>query len=819
MARRAHLFQTNFSQGEVSNLIEARPDVGKRANGALIVENCWILPEGGVFRRPGLKYICEVKDSSKFTLALPFEYDTSDAFAIEVSAGAFRFIKNRAQVISGPAPYEVANSYAEADLRDIHYEQSADFLFLTSLNAAVDVQKLARITDTNWTLANFNATPPPSFDADESLGVVGAISVNSGTALFRVSTDQFLAGDVNRQVIAGTGRALITAQTARQLTLTVLDNFSAAITAAFTSITTVGTAATSINHGLSVGDGVLLTSGAQAGEFRVVTAVGGPDAFTIDSVFSVDQTAQSYNKSAGFAVGAWFLRLAPQTTCDVNLKEPIGSQVNISMGAASLRNSYVGKFIKMLGGTIKILNVTGTTSGVGQIMSVLTDSTTADPAAVAAGAWQLQESSWSATRGRPRTVRTHQGRLVFYGTTTQPTTVWGSSFRDIYNFATGALATDAYEYTISGGKQNPGQWLQSLGNALYAGDAKQEFALRGAGADQPIGGDEAPLAKRISAVGSQHIQSLLVDNTIVMLHRSQHDVVQLTYLVSESADGDTFIPIELTLFNRQIGDEIFASHAPVFQPKPYSIVFFPMENGELAGLTLRPRQEISAWHRVATDGEIESVVVVPHENRHDFTVLCIVKRIINGQTKRYWEYFQENDSSVEARGWAELMTDCAKTGAILAGATNIGGLDHLEGEAVDVIIGATFIGSKTVSSGTVTLESSEAPVEDSVYEIGLHYKSTLKTLRPSIPNEITEGFKRSWPIVFVRVEDTIGGTLNGLPLKPVAGSNREYTGLVRLENVMTDDPYEGNLTLEQDEPYPFTVLGIVGRVQFADEMG
>jgi len=820
MSKRAKLVQMSFSQGEVSAEIEARADLAKRYNGARVVENFWPMPEGGAFRRPGTQYICEVRDSSKFTMAIPFEHDVADAFAIEAGEGYFRFIKNRSQILSEGMPYEILTSpYQESDLRDIHYQQSADFIFMCNPNPAYDIQKLARVEDDEWTLANFNATPPPSFDADEDLVVAGALGANTGNDIkFRAVSDVFLAGDAGRQIIAGTGRAVITAiDNARQATVDVLDDFAQTVTADPTPLSSAATTVTVVAHVVAVGNAVLLTSGAQAGEIRLVTAILTADTFTIETAFSAGQAGVTWDLISGFAASDWLLRLAPQTTIDVDKKEPAGAQVAIVMGAASLRSTYVGKFVKLLGGTIKITKYTNTTTASGTIMAVLSDATSANPAAVAAGAWRLQEASWSATRGRPQTVTIHQGRLVFAGTLTQPKTFWAPSLNDIYNFATGALSTDAYEYTFQAGGLDPLQWLVSL-VALYMGDAKREYSVKGQGTDAPLGGDETPFVAKISTAGSMHVQPIIVDNAILLTQRYGRDIVQLAYSLQDSPDANSFVPSEPSLFARQISDMRFAKHAPAYWQKPNSIVFYPLENGQLAGLTFKPRHEILAWARTKTDGEIESQCAVPHEDGKRSTVLLIVKRTINGETKRFWEYFEDNSSTctVAARGWSDLHTDCAKVGTITAGSTTITGLDHLEGETVDVIIGSNAIAQKVVTAGVVTLDAAEAPEDTTVYEVGLHYDATLTTLRPTIPNEVTDGLKRSWATVFLRLKNAIGGKLNGKPIKPML-AGRPFTGLTRLENVRTADDYDGALTVLVDQPYPFTLLGLSGAVIFGDE--
>lgn len=827
MAKKGPYLQTSFSQGEVSEFINARPDVAKRYNSVATCENFWLLPEGGATRRPGSMFGGEVEDSAVFTRAIPFEYSTEDAFILLFGDQTIRFVKNRAAIMSGLNPYQIVSPYLEADLRDLHHEQSNDFLFITSLREDLDIKKLARVADDDWTMSDFNANPPPSFEADESLGVDGAPSANTGSVKWRSNGDVFLAADVGRQIVAGAGRAVITAlDTARQVSIDILDAFSATIAAGPNTLTSSGTTVTSTAHALIAGNYIVLTAGAQSGEIRRVASITDPDEFEIDNAFGADQAAPvAWNKVTAFAAGAWLLRLSPQTTLDVNKKEPVGAQVDLQFGAGALRASYVGKFLKLYGGLIKITardSGTSTTDGTGIILSILNDAES-NPAAAPAGSWRLQESSWSSTRGRPRTLRVHGGRLVLAASPTQPTTLWGSSIDDIFNFAVGSLADNAYEYLLQGGQRNPIQWMVSH-VALYLGDSKQEYSAKGKGTDNPISGDETPNVVPINFAGSKHVQPVVVDNAIVFLQRFGHDLIILSYSLQQSPDATSLVGSEPNLFSRHIGDMVFALHPPAYAAKPYSIIFQPLENGQLAGLTFKPMQEVVAFSRTVTRAgdEIESVAVVPHEDGKRLTVYQIVKRTINGATKRYWEWYEDDAEDLQDRvtdgvKWAGLQTDCAKTGEILEGETEISGLEHLATETVDVIIGDSYIGQKAVSAGgVVTLTDDEAPTGDTIYEVGLHFDSTLKTLRPTIPGEVTDLFKRHWPVVGVRVKDSIGGKINGKVLKKKAGGSRMYNGLLVMENLETSDPLDGALTILQDQPYPLTVLNVAGEISFGD---
>lgn len=59
---RASIIQTNFTSGELSPRVAlGRMDVAKYANGCKTLENCIVTIQGGAMRRPGTRFIGEVK--------------------------------------------------------------------------------------------------------------------------------------------------------------------------------------------------------------------------------------------------------------------------------------------------------------------------------------------------------------------------------------------------------------------------------------------------------------------------------------------------------------------------------------------------------------------------------------------------------------------------------------------------------------------------------------------------------------------------------------------------------------------------------------
>jgi len=149
--------QRSFGGGEVTPEFFGRIDDAKYQTGAALVRNFLILPHGPAANRPGFAYVRAVKDSAKKTRLIEFEYSTTQTFAVELGAGYFRFHTQGGTLMDGSAPYEIANPYAEADLFDIHYVQSADVLTLVHPNHAP--RELRRLGALNWQLTTINFAP------------------------------------------------------------------------------------------------------------------------------------------------------------------------------------------------------------------------------------------------------------------------------------------------------------------------------------------------------------------------------------------------------------------------------------------------------------------------------------------------------------------------------------------------------------------------------------------------------------------------------------------------------------------------------------
>jgi len=800
--------QTNFTKGELSPLIEGQTNLAAYFEGGRTVENFLIQRQGGMTRWPGSRYIAEVKDSSKDTILWPFEFSVDDAYILEIGDQYLRVYRDKAQVLSMGSPVEIATPFAVADIRSIHFTQSADVLFV--FHGSYQQRVLSRVSDTSWTLTTFTASPPPSFEDDTDLGDTLAPEANTGTSIqFRAGSGIFLASDVGRQIVSGSSRAVITTFTdSTEVVADILDDFNQSITAGPATLSSVGTTVTSTAHGAAAGDFVQVTSGAQAGQMREIASITDPDTFELVSAFSVDQTTQNWNKIVPIANGSWALRLSPQTTLDPNIKEPVGAQVTLVAGADAFRTTDVGKYIAVYGGLIKITVRDSVTQVRGTLLSEMTETNDANPSAAPAGAWTLETASWSATEGWPRTGEFFQGRLYQASTSSQPTTFWGSRSDDFYNYAIGSTDEDAVEYTMASRKVNRIEWLTENSQALFLGTTGSEHKAVGSGSDNAlIGGTTIPSIERLSTNGCQPIQPIVSRRTIIYSDRSTRKIMAMAYDVDSAGEVDK----ELSVGSEHVTGSGVRLGPIAYQRRLDPRLYFVTEEGVLVCMTYYPEQKVVAFSRRMTDGTFESVAVIPDANGGNDQVWVIVKRTINGSTKRYVELFEDRHEDLSTRAWTSLQTDCA---LVYNGAstTTITGLTYLEGETVQIVADGNDAGTAVVSGGQITI-----PEAATVVEVGVSYTSTYESFRPAVEQNVLDGLPRSWDTLWLRVVDSLGGSVNGEPIQfaPAAlGTPTLYSGDYKVtgQGWGTD----GRITITQSQPYPLTVLAAFGTLAVGD---
>jgi len=148
-----------------------------------------------------------------------------------------------------------------------------------------------------------------------------------------------------------------------------------------------------------------------------------------------------------------------------------------------------------------------------------------------------------------------------------------------------------------------------------------------------------------------------------------------------------------------------------------------------------------------------------------------------------------------------------------AAATVITGLDHLEGEEVDVVADGFVVTGHVVAGGQITL----ATAASDVY-VGLHYETTIE---PEPPDYIDDkgrnniNTQKQWAEVILRLYETglSGVTVNDKSL-PASAGTALFTGDVRTPLLGTTRA--GILTIQQTLPLPFTLLAVTGTLDMGD---
>ena len=172
-------YSRSFAGGEVTPEFFGQIADAKYQTGLARCRNLVVLPHGPVQNRSGFEFVREVKDSTAKTRLLPFEYSTTQTMVLEMGGGYFRFHTQGATLLSGASPYEVATSYAAADVMSVKYVQSADVLTLA--HTGYPPAELRRLGATNWTLT------PISFGislaAPSSVNVIATPGANPGTPI------------------------------------------------------------------------------------------------------------------------------------------------------------------------------------------------------------------------------------------------------------------------------------------------------------------------------------------------------------------------------------------------------------------------------------------------------------------------------------------------------------------------------------------------------------------------------------------------------------------------------------------------------------
>jgi hypothetical protein len=505
-----------------------------------------------------------------------------------------------------------------------------------------------------------------------------------------------------------------------------------------------------------------------------------------------------------------YLDTNTSTTTITASAHTVGTGRTFTASANTFASTDVGRLIRFRDGYAK---VTGFTDATVVTVEILKDTGSTS----ASTDWSL--GAFSDTTGHPSCVSFFEQRLVFAATLSQPQTVFFSKSGDYENMDANIGGTvaddDAIIYTIASNQVNAIRFM-SASRTLIIGTAGGEFTVTGGGDNNAITPTNIMIKKQ-SNHGAANIDAVSVANATLFVQRAKRKIRELAY----NFDVDGYTAPDLTILAEHVTEGGIIEMA--YQEEPLAIIWCVRNDGELVALTYQREQQVVAWHRHVFAGAFgsgnavcESVAVIPTEDS-EYELYMIIKRTINGATKRYVEFlntfdFDESDNT----SFNFLDSQLSYSGS---SATTISGLSHLEGQEVSILADGATHPNKTVSSGSITLDRAATKVK-----VGLGYTSLLKTMRidAGAQNGTSQAkTKRIYEVtarLYESVGVEIGPDLNNMERVPFRTSSDPmdqgippFTGDKEVE-FRGDYDTDGFMIVRQTQPLPLTILSLYPRL-------
>ncbi|MER3170885.1 hypothetical protein ABUJ42_19015 [Salmonella enterica subsp. enterica serovar Chester] len=469
----------------------------------------------------------------------------------------------------------------------------------------------------------------------------------------------------------------------------------------------------------------------------------------------------------------------------------VGDTVELTLSnlnGSGFASTDVGNYIEINDGLVLITEVVDADTAKGTIETALTSDVKSP-----SGAWTISSGAWNSSRGYPAAVTLSEQRLVAAGTPTQPQTFWMSRTGEYLNFQMGTEDDDAMSFTINSSQLNPIVHVEHV-NSLLALTYGGEFTITGS-SEKPVTPTNINV-RNPGAYGCSGVKPVRIGGELVFIQRSGRKARALSF---DPIAYEKFTAPDVSVLAEHITESGIKDIS--YQQEPNSLTWAVRTDGVMAVLTLDREQSVTAWTRRTTQGQYESVACIPSGDKD--VLFVVVKRTINGKTLRY----------IERVEW-DLNTDAADTGSDAEGADTWEGLEHLEGEEVDIVADGAVMPVMTVTDGKVTL-----PRKAKQVEIGLHYETTIKTLTPEISTGegSAQGSRMRVNEVTLKFLNTIGCHVDGAVVafrdfgpKMLDQPPQPFTGNHRLE---TSGWCRGDLsiTIQQKQPLPFHLLSVTKR--------
>ena len=792
---------TSLNAGEFAPTLAGRSDLAKYANSCKLLQNFIPRVQGPVTRRGGTRFATEVKASANRTWLVKFEYSATQFWQLEFGDLYVRFCTNHGQaVVSGVAAYNGGTAYVLGDLvvnGGINYY----CILATTGNAPPNATYWYPLTGVIYEIQS----PYALADLVNTDGSFALKVVQSGDVLYIANQKRTYAPRKLTR-FGNTNWQLATYQPNQGPMLELNSKTTTIYASAQTGAVTL-TASAALFAASDVGRLVRLEVQSQnIHPWEVGKGYGINDLVRFD--------------------GKTYKALTAATS---GTSPPVHEHDNDYDGLTGVQWAFQDSGY----GIARITAYSSSTSVTASVISDALNGLAQFPFYVVTATypttrWQL--GAWSGTTEYPASVTFWRDRLWWGG----KQRFWGSVPNDFENMSGDFFGQTTFDCAIWTQLQaedvNDILWITGTDKGLVLGTPGGEFVASEITTTDPVGPANIKNSRQ-SKYRGRAVQPVAVADRLLFVQRAGRKLMSMGY----SIEKDGMVATDVAVLAERMTRAGIIDMA--FQAEPYAVLWCVLSSGAFVGFTYDTVQDVTGWHRHPIGGTgvvVESVITGPAPDGLRDEVWMIVKRTINGATKRYIEYMErpwegpDNDGS---GGDLQNLAYYVDAGLTYSGApaTVMSGLSHIEGQTVQVLVDGATHPDRTVSGGSITLNAAA-----SVVHVGLRCNARMVT------NDFEAGGSAGTSIgkaariyrLGVRFIDTLGGLI-GMPAEKLS----DPSTLDPLESRVPSDPmdgppsifsgvvdvvFPGDWTREKrveilaDQPLPMTIANILPRIHVND---
>ena len=723
-----------FNRGEVDELVLARDDVEKINNSAELVENWLPMRLGGMTHAPGVEDIGETKDAP---VCIPFIFALNDTALVEVSENCFRvwvedtLITRPSVTATVPAfgaswtdasgvgstvTLQGGVSLRGADTTEAIYRTSATInetgtehgLRIVVSRGPVRVQigdegagsnniydgelgtgthSLSVTPDANLAITLRNANnytvivASVAFEAAGIMEVPGDIADPSSVRWHQAADITYCAQYGPQFKIERRGQ--------RSWSWVLYQPEDGPFGFINTSQITLQanaldgdpliTSSTEYFKAGMVGSLLKLVSSSQTVDASITTAANGTDTIRVTGV----ETARRFDVNVlGTFSGTVQLQRSPDEANWETVEEYTGTTTKTFSDGLDNAVLYYRLYVSAISSGTAVLGLSyagGSIEGIGRIVAVNSTTEVRVTCLVPFGSTDATRdwyrSEWCAEDGYPTAVAVDEGRACFAGNgkfLASQSSLYESFDRDTEGGGRSILRT------IGFGPVDKVYWLASAVR-LVMGLASDEISVRSSSFGEILTQDNAVLRPG-TMHGAAAVPPVTMNNDLYFADRSGIKLIEMAYNVS----NDSYAPFDLTYLAQEICASGIKRIALLMKPEPRIVVV--LNDGSARFLLIDRNEDVLAWSRRTFPYPCVDVAVLPEASGD--RVYFVLN--VDGTYR-----LQKMARVREADQYPVDMFKRAVTG-----------LDHLEGETVDVWVdGARVAVDQTVSSGAVGAQS------------------------------------------------------------------------------------------------------------------